>query len=204
MFGARRAPEVQKVDVRDGHVRLWKGSADVHLYRNTKEYTYWEQFTEGLVGLAVALVHLDRPVVVVVVVLLVGDVLDVAGATAAAEGGGLVRVDAGPDLDAGSVARVGHAVVEDVDVLDNVVLVHVLAKGPDRDAVAAVAREALDDDVGAIGLERDAVVPVVDDRVLDHDAVGAVRVPAVRILGRGARGAVHRDGDVTDQDIGCV
>lgn len=154
--------------------------------------------------MAVALVHLDGPVVVVVIVLLVGDVLDVAGATAAAERGGLVRVDAGPDLDARPVARVGHAVVEDVDVLDNVVLLHVLAEGADRDAVAAVAREALDDDVGAVGLERDAVVPIVDDRVLDHDAVGPVRVPAVRVLGRGARGAVHRDGDVADQDIGCV
>lgn len=44
--------------------------------------------------------------------------------------------------------------------------------------MGAIAVEVLDDDVCAVGLEGDAVVAVVDDRVLDHDVVGSVRVPA--------------------------
>jgi hypothetical protein len=44
--------------------------------------------------------------------------------------------------------------------------------------VAAVADEVLHDDVGAVGFERDAVVAVVDVRVLDYDVAAAVCVPA--------------------------
>lgn len=89
------------------------------------------------------------------------------------------RLHAGPDLDAGSVAGVGHGDVVDVQVLDDIRLALVLAEGTDADTVRARAVEVLHDDVCAVGLERDAVVRVDDDRVLDDDAVGAVRVPAV-------------------------
>jgi hypothetical protein len=41
----------------------------------------------------------------------------------------------------------------------------------------------LDDDVGAVGLERHAVITVVDDRILDHNGVGAEGVPAVGVFG---------------------
>lgn len=44
--------------------------------------------------------------------------------------------------------------------------------------MAAVAHEVLHHDVCAVGLERHAVVAIVDVRVLDHDAVGAVGIPA--------------------------
>jgi hypothetical protein len=44
--------------------------------------------------------------------------------------------------------------------------------------VAAVAPEVLHQDVCAVGLEGDAVVAVVDVRVLDDDVGGAVRVPS--------------------------
>jgi hypothetical protein len=44
--------------------------------------------------------------------------------------------------------------------------------------VGAVAPEILDEDIGAVGLERDTVVPVVDPAVLDDDVVTAVGVPA--------------------------
>lgn len=47
----------------------------------------------------------------------------------------------------------------------------------------AVALQALHDDVGAVGLEEDVVVAVVDGRVLDYDGVGAESVPAVCIRG---------------------
>jgi hypothetical protein len=165
---------------------------------------YGVQLAQRLIRLAVALVDLDGPVVVDVVVELVRDVAHVARTAAAAEGRRLERVDAGPHLDARAVARVGHRVIVDVDVLDNVVLRRVLAQRPDRDAVAAVALQPLHHHVGAVRLERHAVVAVVDDRVLDHDAVGPVCVPAVRVLGCRARGAVHVDGDVADQQVGAV
>lgn len=48
--------------------------------------------------------------------------------------------------------------------------------------MAAVAPQVLDDDVGAVGLERYAVVSVVDMGVLNDDVVGAVCVPTIREL----------------------
>jgi hypothetical protein len=189
VLGARRSPKVQEVDIRNGHVGLVilvSKEPIGHSHNHQLSSAYRKQLAESLVGLAITLVHLNRPVVVLVVVLLVGDVLDVASAAAAAECGRLVRVDAWPDLDAGAVTGVGHAVVEDVDVLNNVVLLHVLTQRADRDAVAAVASQALHHNVGTVGLEGNAVVAVVDDRVLNHDAVGSIRVPAICVLGCGA------------------
>jgi hypothetical protein len=50
-----------------------------------------------------------------------------------------------------------HGDVVDEDVLDNVDLALVLAKGADGDAVRPVTVHVLHEDVGAVRLERDAV-----------------------------------------------
>jgi hypothetical protein len=62
-----------------------------------------------------------------------------------------------------------------LDVID---FADVLAETANADAVATIAHEVLHDDVGAVGLEGDAVVAVVDVGVLDYDVVGAVGIPS--------------------------
>lgn len=52
---------------------------------------------------------------------------------------------------------VEHRNVVDKDVLDNVDFVLVLAQGTNGDTVGAVTVEVLNDDVGAVGLEGNAV-----------------------------------------------
>ena len=37
---------------------------------------------------------------------------------------------------------------------------------------------------GHTGLERDAIIGIVNHRVLDYDIIGAIRVPSISILGR--------------------
>lgn len=159
---------------------------------------------EGEVLLTVALSDLDGVVDVGDGHGVVGDVVDGAEAAAALEVAGQGRRGARPHLDAGAVAGVGHADVVDVDVLDIVDLAGVLAQRADRDAVAAVAPQVLHDDLGAVGLEGHAVVAVVDVRVLDHDVAAAVRVPAVRVLGRVLGHGAARDVDVGEDDVGAV
>jgi hypothetical protein len=69
----------------------------------------------------------------------------------------------GHTLDARTIGGIGHGGVVNVDVLYDIKLLDVLAQRPDRDAVRAIAVEALDDDVGAVRLEGNAVIAVVDD-----------------------------------------
>lgn len=85
----------------------------------------------------------------------VRNVADKAGAAAA----GRVTTSrrAGPDLDAGAIATAGHVNVVDINVLNNVNLALVLAEAADRDAVTASTVQVLDNHVGCVGLERDAV-----------------------------------------------
>ena len=64
-----------------------------------------------------------------------------------------------------------------------------------------VADEVLHDDVGGVGLERDAVVAIVDVRVLDHDVAAAVCVPAIGIFSRVLAHTAARDVDVGEHDI---
>lgn len=45
--------------------------------------------------------------------------------------------------------------------------------------MATVAPEILDDDVGAVGFERNTIVPVVNTRVLNYDVVGSVGIPSM-------------------------
>lgn len=68
-----------------------------------------------------------------------------------------VRLDAGPHLDASTIAGVAHRNVVDVEVLNNVRLALVLTQRADADAVRTVADEVLHYNVGAVGLEGDTV-----------------------------------------------
>lgn len=164
----------------------------------------WEFVAQRQVLLAVALRHLDRVVDVVDRHGVVGDVADAASASAALEVAGESGGRAGPDLDARAVGGVGHGNVVDVDVLHDVDLTDVLAKGADRDTVAAIAVQVLYNHVGAVGLERDTVVSIVDHTVLDDNVAAAVGVPAVGVLGRGVALAVSADGDVVVHNIGAI
>lgn len=69
-----------------------------------------------------------------------------------------------------------------IDFLHNVDLTCVLTETTDTDTVAAVAPEILDDNVRAVGLERNAIITVVDVRVLDDDVVRAICVPTIESL----------------------
>lgn len=129
---------------------------------------------------------------------IVGDVSNEPAATAPDQTGGLLRVRVRPDFDARALGRVVHAHVEDQDVLDVVDARGILAQTADGDAVRAVAVHVADGDVGAIGLEADAVyspiqlgsekdwkgltVAIVHGRVLNGDPTRSIRVPAVGIL----------------------
>ena len=114
------------------------------------------------------------------------------------------RCSAGPDLDARTVRGVGHGDVGDVNVLDDVDFAGVLAERANRDAVGAVADEVLDDDIGRVGLEGDAIVAVIDVRILDHDVAAAVCVPAIGILGGVAACAGAGDIDVGEDHVSGV
>jgi len=129
-----RPPHVDEVYIRNGHIGR-------------------VQLAERLVRLPIALVDLDRPVVIDALISLVRDVLHVPGAATAGQDGLEVGVHARPDLDPSGVTGIGHSVVIDVHVLDDVVLLSILAQRSDRDAVGTVTLQALYDNVGAVRLE---------------------------------------------------
>lgn len=107
--------------------------------------------------MTVALCDLDGVSDIVNVHAIVGDVVDASVAAAALKitrkRGRCVR----PDLDAGAVAGVVHADVGHVDVLHDIVLANVLAKGTNANSVGAIAPEGFDQDVGGVGLERHTI-----------------------------------------------
>ena len=55
--------------------------------------------------------------------------------------------------------------------------------------------------VGGIGLEGYAIVAIVDEGVLNRDAVGAIRVPAVGVLGNVCGFGESADENVAEDDI---
>lgn len=67
-----------------------------------------------------------------------------------------------------------------------------------------VADQALDDNIGTVGLEGYAVVIVVDVAVLGNKIVAATGVPAVEILGHIVRGGAGEDVDIADEYVGAV
>lgn len=96
-----------------------------------------------------------RTIVAVYVEGIVRNVADKTGAAAAGRATAGWRT--GPDLDAGAIATAGHVDIVDINVLNNVNLALVLAETADRDAVTASAVQVLDNHVGRVGLEGDAV-----------------------------------------------
>jgi len=64
-----------------------------------------------------------------------------------------------------------------------------------------LAVEVLDEGVGGVGLEADAVVAVDDGAVEDVDGVAAVNVPAVGVLGLFAGGLDGVQVDVGEGDV---
>lgn len=111
---------------------------------------------------------------------------------------------AGPDLDACAVCGVAQCVVVDVQVLYDVENARVLSEGAHRDAMRRVADETLNNNVGAVGLERDAVIVVVNVRVLDNDIVRSVSVPAVEVLSLVLRRGSRVNIDVRDEKVRAV
>lgn len=61
--------------------------------------------------------------------------------------------------------------------------------------------EILDQDLGAVGLEADAIIAIVDDTVLNDDVAAAVGVPAIRVFSSVLTLAVSADADVAEDHI---
>lgn len=117
---------------------------------------------ESQVLLAVALSDLDGVINVGDGHAIVCDVLDRTTTASTLEVAGESRRSAGPDLDTRTVGSIGHADVVHIDVLNVVDLTRVLAQRTYTDAVATVADKVLNNDVGAVRLERDTVIAVVN------------------------------------------
>lgn len=91
-----------------------------------------------------------------------------------------------------------------VDILNNVDLADVLSQGAYTDAMATIAVHVLNQNFGAVGLERNAVVSIIDYTVLDHDVRAAICVPAIRVLRLVLTGAVAADVEVVEDYVGTV
>lgn len=123
----------------------------------------WESGASCQVLLTVALRDLDSVVDVADSHGIVGNVVDTTLSAATLKITRQSSRGAGPDLDASTITGVGHGDVVDEDILHDVGFCSVLAKRTDTDAVTAVALQVLDQDVGAVGLERDTIVTIVDN-----------------------------------------
>jgi len=121
-----------------------------------------ELVASSQVLLTIALSNFDCIVDIVDAHGIVGDVVHATFATTALEVAREGCRGAGPDFDAGAVAGVGHGDVVHEDVFYNIGLCGVLAERTNTDAVTAVALQVLNENVGGVGLEGDAVVAVVD------------------------------------------
>jgi len=104
-----------------------------------------------------------------------------------------------PRLEPSTVLAVEHPNVLNVDVLDEALFALVLANGPHRLPVGAVAVHGVDVDVGGIGLGREAVVANVDPRALNSDALDVERVEEVGVFGSGGRVVRHGGADDVGQ-----
>lgn len=137
---------------------------------------YGELIAESKVLLSVALGDLDGVVDVLDGHGVVGNILDTTRAASALQVSRQCRGNTRPDLDASTILDVvlaftqheqsvtrntyrgiEHRNVVNENVLNNIDFVLVLAQGTNGDTVRAVAMEVLDDNVGAVGLEGDAV-----------------------------------------------
>ena len=69
-------------------------------------------------------------------------------------------------------------------MLDDVLNARVLSDAAHGHAVGAVAPKVLDEDVGGVGLGREAVIADIDAGVCYGEAVDVERVKAVGVLGQ--------------------
>jgi hypothetical protein len=185
VFLTCRALEVLDLDIADSQIRR-------------------ELIAKRDVLLSVALRDLDRVVDIVNNHSIVGHILDFARTASALQILGKRGRSTRPHLDARTVGGVGHGDVGDVDVLHDVDFALVLAEGAHADSVRAVADQVLHHDVCGVGFERDAVVPIVDVRVLDNHVAAAVCVPAVGVLGWILALAAAEDVDAREQHVGGI
>lgn len=139
--------------------------------------TYGVLVAQSEIALSVALCDLNSIVNVLDGHSVVGNVLDASRTTSSLQVGRKGRSHARPDLDASTILNVvlvllyvgqttffrdtyrgiEHRNVVDENVLDDIDFILVLAQGANGDTVRAIAVEVLDDDVGAVGLEGNAV-----------------------------------------------
>jgi len=110
--------------------------------------------------LAVALHDLNGVIVVLVVDEIVRDVPHAAEATAANPSFHIGNVCARPDLNPSTVATIGKRNVVDIEIFSDVGHPFVLSKGPDADSVRSNTAKVLNDDVGAVWLERHTIYRV--------------------------------------------
>lgn len=98
---------------------------------------------------------------------------------------------------------VQHDHVLDVSVLYVILDALVLANAAHGDTVGTVAVDVGDEDVGGVGLGREAVIANVNPGVADGQAVHVVRIPAVGVLGQVlVGGQVLNDNVVVDNVLG--
>lgn len=119
--------------------------------------TYWELIAKCLILLAVALSDGNGVIVVLMVETIVRHVPNPSETTSSIEEALELGLDTGPNLDSRAIAGIRHGNVVDVQILHNIGLALVLTEGADTNSVGAIADEVLDDNVGAIGLERNTV-----------------------------------------------
>lgn len=70
--------------------------------------------------------------------------------------------------------------------------------------MGAVALHTLHDDVCAVGLERHAIIAIIDVRILDDNRVASKRVPSITIFGRIFALTLHSNVDIAHQDITTI
>jgi hypothetical protein len=113
--------------------------------------------TQRLVLLPIALRNRNGAIIVHVTKQIIRHVSHAAQPSATVQERLETRLDTRPNLDPRPVARVGETDVVDVQILHNIRLIGVLTKGTNADAVRADTCQILDNDVGAVGFERDAI-----------------------------------------------
>ena len=119
--------------------------------------TYRELVTEIRVGLAVALGECDGPVIALMVECIPCHILHTTEAATPIEVVLEVSLDAGPDLDTGTIAGVGHRNIVNVEILHNIHPALVLAKRTDTNTVRTSAVQVLNHNIGAIRFKGDAI-----------------------------------------------
>jgi len=112
--------------------------------------------------LPVALGNFDGVVDVFDYHAIIRDVPDRTAATSTLKIAGKGGRSARPNLDTRAIGSIRHTDIVHVDVLNKVDLAGILAQATNTDAVAAVANQILHDNVGAVGLERNAIIAIVD------------------------------------------